>query len=401
MAQGPRRIDVEERRARLVRRHHLLAPATDLVRVAGDLCGLHSTDAGTVMLSAWARVGGFAVADAEAALYDDRSLARILAMRRTMFVVPTEDAPLLHAATTRDMVDAQRRRAVKLLADSGTTGDEDPATWLARVEDATMVSLHARGAATAAELKQDVPELAGKVVYAPEKAYGGEFGVSTRVLFLLATDGRIVRGRPRGSWLSTQYRWAPTDTWFDGRVDVDALDTDTARATLVRRWLATFGPATFDDVVWWTGWTKTATRRALTAVAPTEVDLDGETGLVLADDDAPEPPAGHTVALLPALDPTTMGWRDRDWYLDPALRPELFDRNGNAGPTVWVDGQVVGGWAQADDGTVVRRLLVDVGADAAAEVEDRAGRLQAWLDGVRVLPRFRTPLEKRLAASST
>ena len=38
---------------------------------------------------------------------------------------------------------------------------------------------------------------------------------------------------------------------------------------------------------------------------------------------------------------TFMGWKERDWFLGEHAEP-LFDRNGNAGPTVWRDGRVVG-----------------------------------------------------------
>jgi hypothetical protein len=103
------------------------------------------------------------------------------------------------------------------------------------------------------------------------------------------------------------------------------------------------------------------------------------------------------VALLPALDPTTMGWQGRAWYLGPH-GPLLFDRNGNAGPTVWVDGRVVGGWAQRSNGEVIHRLLEDVGADAAGAVDDAAAALTAWLGDVRIKPRFPTPLARELIA---
>ena len=69
------------------------------------------------------------------------------------------------------------------------------------------------------------------------------------------------------------------------------------------------------------------------------------------------------VALLPGLDPTTMGWKRRDWYLPPGHVPLLFDRNGNAGPAVWVDGRIVGGWVQRRNGEIATRLLDDVGRE--------------------------------------
>jgi hypothetical protein len=129
------------------------------------------------------------------------------------------------------------------------------------------------------------------------------------------------------------------------------------------------------------------------------VALDEGTGHVLPGDTAPPPDDEPWAALLPALDPTPMGWQQRDWYLPEAPdRATLFDRSGNIGPTVWWHGQVVGGWAQRADGTIAYRVFGDPGAEAAAVIGVAAVRLSGWLGDVRVTPRFRTPLERELSA---
>ncbi len=124
--------------------------------------------------------------------------------------------------------------------------------------------------------------------------------------------------------------------------------------------------------------------------------MDGATGYMLADDLEPTPPPAPWAALLPTLDPTTMGWKERDWYLGPH-GPTLFDSNGNAGPTVWWDGRVVGGWSQRKDGEIVWELLEDVGAEARSAVEAEAERLAAWLGDVRLSPGFLPPFQRALA----
>jgi hypothetical protein len=75
----------------------------------------------------------------------------------------------------------------------------------------------------------------------------------------------------------------------------------------------------------------------------------------------------------------------------------IFDTNGNVGPTIWSDGRVVGAWGQLKDGTVVTGLLEDVGKKKTAAIAAEAARLTVWLGGVRVTPRFRTPLERELS----
>jgi hypothetical protein len=393
--QAVRRMGVDERRLRLLRRHHL-APADraqDVLTAAADLVGLHATDPVTVYLSATARVEGAKVADVERALYEERTALRMLGMRRTLFVVPVDLAPVVHAACTRAIAVNERRRLVQLVQQGGVA--DDAARWVEEANEATMRALAARGEALASELSADVPALRARVRLAEGKSYASDSNLTTFVLSRLAAEGRIVRGRPRGTWISSQHRWAPTESWFPG--GLPELPTGGARVELVRRWLTAYGPATVADIKWWTGWTLRDTRAALAGVATAEVDLDGATGIVLAGDLEATAPVEPGALLLPALDSSVMGWAERDWYLG-AHREVLFDRNGNAGPTVWWDGRVVGGWAVRPDATVAFRLLERVGREARVGVEDAAGRLEAWLDGTRFTPRFRTPLERELSA---
>lgn len=355
------------------------------------MVGLHSSDPATVYLAAWARVASFTREMLEHALYTERSLLRMLGMRRTMFVVTRDLAAVMDAACTRHMVESQRHRLLRMLDEHGVSSDAE--TWLADVERRTLDAIERLGEATAVQLRNEVPELQEQLVYGEGKRWGGRFGVSTRVLFLLATSGQILRGRPLGTWLSSQYRWAATTQWLGA--DLEWLPADPARAELVRRWLRTFGPGTEQDVKWWTGWTFRDTRTALAAAGAAEVELDDGIGYVMPADLEPVDPPHPWIALLPALDPTVMGWKDRAWYLGDH-RERLFDTNGNAGPTVWAHGRIVGGWSQHTSGEVVVRLLEDVGKEAAAGIETAAATLTAWLDGTRITPRFRTPLEKEL-----
>jgi hypothetical protein len=390
------RIGVAQRRARLGVRHHLAprAQAPDVVTATRGMLALHGTDPATVYLSAWARVTGHLVPELEKALYDDRVLIRMLGMRRTIFVLPVELAPVVQAGCTRAIAARERRKTEQFLVEGGVT--DDPAPWLARVEAATLAALRQRGTALSTDLSAEVPELSERIVLARGKAYEATQSVASRVLPLLAADGVLVRGRPRGSWLSGgQYWWSVLAEWLPG--GLPELQPADAQAELARAWLWTFGPAPVADLKWWSGWTLGQTRAALAAIGAVGVDLAGTPGVALPDDLAPVPAPEPYAALLPVLDPTTMGWQDRGWYLGSHGKA-LFDTNGNAGPTVWWDGRIVGGWAQRKSGEVVLRFLEDAGTDAVAAAEEQAARLQEGLGPARITPRFRTPLERELVA---
>jgi len=382
---------VAERRARLGLRHRLAAHASSPLEVARSLVVLHATDPATVFLSVHAREPGVTVEEMESALYDERSLLRLHGMRRTLFVAPVELAPAIRHSCAQTFVTQSRKTYAQLLSEAGV-GDH---AWLSDVEAAAEAALARRGTATAAQISSEEPRMLTRITIAAGKSYASTTTVTAWILFLLAAEGRIARGRPMGSWTSSQWTWSPMDKWLPG--GMPELPAAQARAELARAWLGAFGPATVADLKWWTGWTAGHTRQALAEVGAVEVDLDGVKGLVLPQDVEPVGEQPPWVALLPALDPTPMGWTQRQWYLGE-YAAAVFDNNGNAGPTVWCDGRVVGGWAQLPSGEVAYRLLEDVGAEARSALDGAADRLRRFLGGIRLAPRTRRKslIEKEL-----
>jgi Winged helix DNA-binding domain len=388
------RIAAEERRARLVHRHRL-APgerASSALEATLSLVVLHSSDAATVFLSLHAR-SDLAQSDIERELYEERALVRMLGMRRTLFVVPRELVPVVEAAATRAIAARERKRLEQMIAVSELS--KQPAAWLTRAMNTALREVEARGEAFTSDLTKTVPAL-GKRLRFGSGRWEVTQSAGSRILPQLAMELRVVRGRPRTTWVNGHYRWVPTAAWLGA--EIDPLDPAAAQAVLLERWLTAFGPATEKDMRWWTGWTARETRAALAAFPHVEVDLDGVTGYVLADDlDATEPPQ-PSATLLPTLDPTTMGWKERAFYLGPHERV-LFDSVGNAGPTVWWDGRVVGGWSQRRGGEIAFRLLEDVGAEAVAAIEAEAARTAAWIGDARFSPTFLPPFQREIGNS--
>lgn len=370
-----------ERRRRLGRRH-ALAPAhraADAEGATRALTVLHATEAPSVYLSLWARVDGVTVADVDRALYDDRTLVKQLAMRRTLFVFPRDLLPAAWGSASARVATALRTRFAKEVEAAGIA--PDGAAWLAAAEAATLARLADGSELSAAQVREQVPELGGRLDVG-KGAYAANVSVAPRVLIQLGVEGRIVRGRNGGHWRTARPQWTLMSSWLDHVPE--PLDERAGYAELVGRWLRSFGPGTEVDLVWWLGSTKTAVRGALADVGAVEVALeDGRPAYLLPDDLEEEPPVDPWGALLPVLDPTVMGWKEREFYLGPH-GPMLFDTNGNAGTTAWWDGRIVGCWVQDPDGLVVLHLLEDVGADARAVLAAEAERLTAWLDGHRV-----------------
>ena len=419
------KVSAAQRRARLLSRHRLSVPAATVTAATEDMVALHATDPVTVYLSARARVPSATAGAVDDALYAERAVVRMLGMRRTVFVVPAPLFPVVQHACTDDVARRLRRNLERDLANGGV-GDGDAAGWLRELGDSVLRALAARGRATGAQLSTDEPRLRTQLVYVPDKSYGGVANITSRVLGLLAAEGHMIRGHRRGGWSSGQFEWSVPGAWLagssaNGEGDRGSGTTGerdrgsgtsggsgsaprgagpgaaTARAELARRWLRAFGPAPVSDLQWWAGWTGAQTKAALAALPVREVDLDGQPGVMLAADEPADDAPASVASLLPALDPTPMGWQARDWFLGPH-GPGLFDRTGNIGPTVWWEGRIVGGWAQRASGEVVYRLLEDIGSDGAAAVSAETAALAAWLGSARVTPRFRTPLERELSA---
>ena len=354
------------------------------------MLALHATDPATVHLSALVRAASLTLADVERELYVERVVVRIMGMRRTLFAVPVATVPVVQAGAATGVARTMRRTLVKQLSTLPTDPPlpDDPVaveTWLDETIALTEAAARRLGQASGAQLGAAEPRLRTAILPTTDKAYDVRRTVTSPVLTLMSAEGRLVRSRPMGSWTSRQHTWEPLtpsdEPWAESEAQVE----------LVRRYLAAFGPATETDVVWWTGWAKGVTRAALS-----RLDLD-ETpfGLVLAGDSAPEPPVDPVATLLPALDPTPMGWKQRDWFL-PDDGSALYDAYGNVGPTVWWAGEVVGGWAVRKDGTVATELLVDRGRACTESVDAAAAALEPRLEGATVTPSFPTPLEKRL-----
>jgi len=389
----------------LAHKQHLL-PASrraDGVQVTRDIVALHATAATGPYLSLWARVPDFQRQGLEDALYERRELTRVHCMRMTVHAVPSDEVPFFLQAYVERHARAEFQGWESLLVQAGICQEGEAEAFLKQLHRQVLDVLTERGPSTARQISQAVPELKAKIRYDVGKPYEGAFSLGSRLMLTMSVLGLLVRARPRGTWRSNLYEYAALSDWLPD-VDLESVTPQEARAWLVRRYLAAFGPATRDDVQWWTGFSKGETEEALRALKPAAEEMVveglGDAYLMLAEDaqrlpDFP-PPDTPYVFLLPGLDPYIMGYRDRGRFLAAGHRAKVFDRAGNAMPTVWANGRVVGAWGQRKDGGVIYGLFEPAGVEEQALLESEAQRLEDFLGGEFLPPRIHTPFTRAL-----
>jgi len=169
----------------------------------------------------------------------------------------------------------------------------------------------------------------------------GQAGIATeglRLTFLLhraELEGVIGSGARRGK----QFTFA----LLDEVVPVSrSLARDEALAELTSRYFTSHGPATLQDFMWWSGLTASDARAGLAMVKSQLIQevIDGQ-AYWLSPSTPTTKVAGHSAYLLPPYDEYTVAYKDRSAILDPAYAQQT---GYGIGPTIVVDGQIVGTW---------------------------------------------------------
>jgi len=356
-------VDIDLVVREVLARHHLGSGCgtQGVTGISRDLCGLHSTRSLSPYISLWARSDGFEADQLDAELYGSRSLARVNCMRNTVHCVPSDELPVYHAATTSRFL-PEFHRFVEMISKAGS-GQPSPLSIPPYLAGFSFESTRGRildllesgGPMTSSEIAERVPELGARIGYSGGKSYSGTFSLGSRVITGMCLLGDLIRTRPRGTWRSNLWEYAPLGTWLPS-VELGSIDPMEATASLVRRYLATYGPATTDDICWWAGLSASRLVRALDLLeGETErvkIGKGGPEGLALLGSEAGSvaPPGA---CMLPSLDPLVMGYRDRSRFLSPRLDDKVFDRNGNSMPTVLEDGKITGIWMEEGGGMKV------------------------------------------------
>jgi hypothetical protein len=191
--------------------------------------------------------------------------------------------------------------------------------------------------------------------------------------YALRTVGRLTHAPASGTWKQ------PPETRYV-LIDHEQVDPLPARESLVRRYLGAFGPATRADIAEWSGLRVRDFEPALAALEPLRRFRD-ERGRELLDlPRAPLPPGDSRapVRFLPRYDNLVLSHADRTRVVADEHRRTVIHGGGMVEATFLVDGFVAGLW-RVDRGRVRIEPFAPLPRVWRREVEDEAGRLEAWL----------------------
>ena len=357
----------------------------DIVQIVSDVGGLHATSSTTPYLSLYARCSKFKKGTLDRELYESRSLGRIRCVRKTIYIHTKDMIPVVWRATANKVTKASKR----YMEFQGVTDEiykDVSKEILMMLSDQEM---------TASEIKQ---------------AVNTEADISS-ILYYLCDQGLLLRGKPAKGWKDRNYKYCLFSKCFPD-VNLERLSESEAITSLVGQYYTSFGPATENDVVWWTGLSKTEVRYALTNLQEKLLEVPiqgGQTSFIILKSDETlirdmEPPDKPTINLLPTLDPYLMGYKERERYLAEEDSDLVFDRSGNVTSVILVDGKVVGVWdfESGEESFVKLHFFRKIRKEIHDDIYDRAGSLGRFIAGSEVRVReceTMVPLKERTAGS--
>jgi hypothetical protein len=153
-----------------------------------------------------------------------------------------------------------------------------------------------------------------------------------------------------------------------------------ARAELIRRYLAAFGPSSLRDISAWSMMHVPELKASLALLEPLRRfrDEQGRELFDVARAPLPDPGTAAPVRFLPKWDNVLLAWADRTRVLPEPYRRKVIASNGDVAQTFLVDGFVAGTWS-ADKGRVKLQPFARLSRTTQAELKQEAERLEEFL----------------------
>ena len=247
----------------VLRKQHLTddSKIDNIVQIVKDINGLHATAPKTPYLSLFARSRNFKKEQLDEELYIKRNLGKIRCMRKTVYILLKELIPIAYSATKK-MVELASEKYSQYLGVTRKQYDETSKSVLKILKGTGM---------TVKEIK---------------RALKTELNISA-IVNLMCDQGLLIRGNPRHGWKSNIHTYYLFEDYFPD-IDLNAVDEARAKNLLVKRYLASFGPVTEKDVMWWSGFLKGEVKEILESlqdqVTQIEIsDLKGSYSMLNSD----------------------------------------------------------------------------------------------------------------------
>ena len=332
------RLVVERVPLKTLQRHHHswlnnFSDQETLVDAVGNRPGFFGPNP-VAFLSLVARRPSIRLGDLDEALINDRTLIRAPAFRGSLFLLNIQDYPIYFRTFHSNLM----QRSMQTLAEAGIT-------------KAHLNHFAELLTENNAPLPLSVPAIID-ILYARREKPSLEFG--HRIIQKLCDMGVLVRASAKG-WKGNDFSYALLSTWAP-ELSLKLDNPETARTETIRKYLRAYGPASMEDIAWWTGLPLLQCQRSVSHMRREAIrfhvesyrdDMIGlkETVELLRR----RTPLEEEIQLLPQWDPYTLGWRCRKRVADKEWLPFIYDPWGNAVSVIVDCGKVVGLWQFRDN----------------------------------------------------
>ncbi|MFX0021603.1 MAG: winged helix DNA-binding domain-containing protein [Candidatus Hermodarchaeota archaeon] len=355
----------------------------DIIQITKDICGLHSTELSTSYLSLLERTNNFKKEDLEKELYENKTLGRIRGMRRTLFIQTKEMIPIVHAATYK----LSEKNFKKYMEFHKVSLSE-----YQNISNQILNLLNGREL-SATEIRKELDSTLN----------------IPAIIQLMCNYGLLIRGKPIKDWKDRRNKYAKFASYFPN-MELAIENETKALQILVEKYIRRYGPATENDLSWWTGLTKSEIRKRLSVIEPEliKIKISSIQGICTIFKSDLEGLTNHKafgkpiLSLLPKLDPYPMGYKERERYINSENYNQMFDRSGNATSTIFLDGVAIGVWdvEEKPEPTIKYHLFHTIEKDLIAELHSKATKIGKFYfdEEVQILEcKSMVPLTERTA----
>ena len=320
-------LDIELVNRFVLEKHHLTqrSKLDNIIQITRDLLGLHATMATTPYLTLFSRTNNFTKEQLDEEIYKNRNLIKVRFVRKTMHLVLRDMLPIVHGAMKRTL----EHDAEQYLEALGI----DEKRYMMNTLQIQRLLTH--GGKTTAEIKKETG-----------------LGINTSpILNLMCDTGLLIRETTSDSWKSNIHNYYILNQYLPDTT-IDGVEEFNAKMAITTQYLATFGPVTLNDILWWTGFRKSEVKSMFHIIQDriTQIKITGlNDEYYIFNSDLNqlhefEIEKEDVINMLPGLDPYIMGFKDRERYLDPKYYNSVFDRSGNGTTTILQNGRIIGIW---------------------------------------------------------